>query len=178
MSINSELAALRDHVDQACQAAQAPGNTAPEALTRAVTVIDREVTGYWQGTYPLVEILWLDRPLATRPGGTYAPMVQDLRAPGLYVLRIRSVSDPDNGIQVDDAQTELHNVLEAIEAWFSVVSHRTLADGSGAARVQYAGPPIRWRNNPQGPYAVADGTLGQVAAGSISVISLPRQVTP
>lgn len=176
MSITADKIALVDHVNQACVAAQSA--PAPLTLTRPATVVGRLVEGFWQGSFPLVEIKMLRRQVVLITGNNSSPMGQKgLSTAQLYLIRIRSQTDTDTGFGPDAAEHELEVVEEAIEAWFSVIAHRCLPDGGGTKRVQYAGPPFDFRGTPNGPYTSVDGQLGQVLAGTVSVLSFPREST-
>lgn len=175
MSALLVLDALKDHVNQACVAGQSA--PAPHTIPRVVSVVNREVKDYWQGSYPLVETLAGPRSIISMTGSTYSPMAQDFGHPAIYMVRITSQTNPDAGIDVDAVQTELLCVMEAIEVWFSHVPHRCLPDGSGNARVQYAGPPLLMRPNLAGLYAQPNNTLGQVLAFSLTVLELSRDVS-
>lgn len=177
MSIITDLIGLKEHLDHACTAALSAA--APHTLTRPATVVNREIINFYQGLPPLVEVFWVDRQAVRIAGSRYGPTGQTYKNPSIYVVRISSAVNPDTSpaFTVDDAQTELMVIAEAIEVWWSVVPHRCLPDSGAGARVQDSGPPFRWRANPQGPYAVTNSQLQPIAVGSITVIGFPREST-
>lgn len=145
------------------------------AISRVPNVRNRDVTGFYDGPWPLIMIRYSDYRVDLLTGGQPPLVGQNLKTPSLYSIEIEDVLAPDSSPDseaVAAGQDDLIDLADAITAWFDHLPNRGLPLG-GVNQAQYAGLPIRFRGAP--PFReAAGGDIRLYLAGVIGVQGFPR----
>ena len=151
-------------------------NAVAGAITRSVTVLNRDYDGFYEGTYPLIVLRLADFNLQVIAGGGLGIKGQQSTAQNYYAIEIRDVIDPraEAGSRVANSQNDIYALIGAICDWFDTLSHSYLPDGGGINTAYKAGGHIRFRM--ARPFTSEDGgEVNVVVAGLIGVIGFARQ---
>lgn len=171
ISHEADRDALADHVQQACSAAS-------PALPRSATVVTGVTDNWEQGPYPLVEVTFDLSVLSLIPMSASGNIDQDFNAPGRMVIRISTNVDGTFNADANAAEREMFKIHAAIVHWFSVFAHRSLPDGAGHARAQWAGPPFTTKGTGvNGPYASVSGQLYQALVFTVTFLGFGIETT-
>lgn len=161
-----ELDGLKDAVEAATDG----------VIDRTVIVRNRDLDGFYQGTYPLILIAPADWHLDRLFGGVTGQKGQQPKSPSWYALQIRDKLDArqKQGERVAASQTDLYALHGAIVAHFDHAPNRCLPDGEGNKRAIIAGEHLRWRFF--GPYKEEQGGGVYIEiVGTLSCVGLPRK---
>lgn len=171
ISHEADRDALADHVQQAC-------NGASPALPRPATVVAGVANNYGSGAFPLVEVIFDMATFALIPMSQSGAIDQDFSSPGRMIVRISTDVDGVFNADANAAERELFKVHAAIIHWFSVLAHRSLPDGGGNARCQWAGPPFATKGTGvNGPYTNVNGQLRQALAFGVTFLGFGIETT-
>ena len=149
-----------------------------ELLPRAVTVRNRDWTGFYDGPWPLILVRYGTYRLERISGGIPLLVGQNAQNPNLYTIELEDAI-PANSTGASEAvagaQTDLLRITLAIADYFDHTPNRCLADSDGNARATRAGLPIVFRSIP--PFASEQGGIRVVFQGVIGVVGIARKGT-